>query len=184
MTFRVLFFADQLLLNEVKNIISSNKKGDLDFENEIWITATSILALHAWVESCLNLVAIQMSDKISFQEYERLWIVDKLNFLYDSRGIKANWSSAPLQDVEWLIQYRNWLTHYKLPHIWLTWSFWYLKEDWIGTSKLKPENLNLILLKRYYSNSLLSLKNVILLLELRDDFEYLFTEDFKLMLVW
>ena len=183
MTFRVHFYADQLFFEQVKLILNSRIWKELDLNQELALSANSIVLLHSWLEACLNLIWLWLSE-INFEVFERESIQGKIKVLYKNQSLFWDWNKAHLNNIRQLSIFRNWLTYYKDPHIWLLGSEGYIKETDFIESKLKPEELKLDLIAEYYSSILFILKWIIISLWEENRFDYLFTEIYSPISVW
>ena len=186
MTFRVEFYADQAFFSMIKRILNNAQKYDeqekIDFEAEE--SATIIIICHSACEAFLNLFARNI-ETISFVEYEKTSIIDKINVLYKKIETPPNWESLPLQDIRKIDKLRNWLTHFKNSNIGLvnSWGEWVV-DDINKRPKIDDgEELKYSSVTRYYDNIRKSLFEITKLYNLQQDYEYLNTEEYTSYLV-
>lgn len=174
MTYRVIFFAENVFLSHAKSVIDNCNEDDSPA-----VYAMSILACAAAIEATCNNLLL---NKINIIDYDNLNINEKINKIIAFGGTKADWSRDPWQSIARLIKTRNWLLHFKEHNIGLVNSnFKWLDDELNKIPGIDPfKELTHLQISKYYN---ISREALIILFQSAgvDDnqFEYLHSEKYE-----
>jgi hypothetical protein len=133
-TFHVHFIAQDALLQFVRWALEEGKgKPDPDDEGVVRGSAC-VLACAAALEAAVN----DLIQDTGLSHWDELRLSSKIDTLAELQGTRIPWGHDPWQTVVTLIRVRNWLAHYKDPHIGLMGA----QGEWVEDSSNKPPKID------------------------------------------
>lgn len=176
MTFYETFSAEQLFLQKAKMTLEPDEDG-FDSDIELGNRTVAIISCAFALEALLNLL-FRYDGRIRF--YESMDIKAKLMVLGELANVEVVFDRQPWQVVPNLIKTRNWLVHFKEPSVGFLGSCGYIENEVVNIPKLAPhKSLTRSKLKEYYDNILLIGQSLAKGLGLREEFGYLWTQEYE-----
>ena len=182
MTFNVYIYPERALLLFVKRALENFPDSESDdFGEYLSAGSACVLALQAALEAITNRL-------LEFQNVTKHWdemrFLSKIDFIAELEGEKIDWGRNPWQSVKTLTGLRNWIAHNKDPVIGLMgykgcWIEGGLKGK-IPTLDPKKE-LKRAAIKKQYDQVLAASIELVKIVGVEEEFEYLHTGDYEPM---
>lgn len=178
MTYSVHFCAEQAFLSQTKAMLQQQA-----VEAEPETAAMCILACAAAIEATVNSL---LSKTMELEGFDKKRLEEKIAYVLSHGGHPISKGTDPLQSIARLIRVRNWLAHYKDHDIGLVNSnFSWLTDAHNQLPKIDPyKELSFKQATKYYEQT----RKLMQLLVInagadKEDFEYLYTEEYRPYLV-